>query len=75
MRVWLVRQLKALVRWLDRTPDPILVRARELVSRYEHDGPEHHGGEWRRSQVYGRLHRQFPQVSKRAISRAIEDAL
>lgn len=75
MRAALVRCLKALTRWLETTPDPLMVRARSLTALYELDGPEVDGGEWRRSQVYGRLRHEFPRVSKRALSRAIEDAL
>jgi hypothetical protein len=70
-----LRLLKWLVRWLETTPAPLLMRARSLTALYELDGPDTNGGEWRRSQVYGRLQHEFPRVTKRAISRAIEDAL
>lgn len=52
---------------------PLVLRAVELVTAQ--DDVEGRSGEAKRHQVYAALQKEFPNVSKRAISRAIETAL
>lgn len=56
-------------------PEPLKVRACELVawadSAFVGDGR----GEWKRHQVLARLQKEFPDSPARVISQAIEDAL
>ena len=55
------------------TPSTALIeRARQLVLR-EEAGPG--DGESRRHRVYAKLIKEFPAVSRRVLSRAIEDSL
>lgn len=72
MKTRLIRLLKRVLRYLE--PDsPALARARALVAAA--DALKDASGEYKRHQVYARLLKEFPRESKRAISRAIEEAL
>lgn len=76
----LANWLRRLADWLDPVvlasePEPLKVRAGELVawadSAFVGDGR----GEWKRHQVLARLQKEFPDSPARVISQAIEDAL
>lgn len=54
--------------------DPVLARAVALTREQESRWPER-SGEAKRHQVYALLLKEFPDTSKRSVSRAIEDAL
>ena len=83
LKQWLVLGLTSLLTWLDppKPPDPYAgdlnpyaEAAIPLVLEWE----ERLGtgyGDAKRAQVYSRLQKRFPGVSKRILSRAIEDAL
>lgn len=76
MRRWLAQGLRRVADWLDPAPDrgPLVTRARVLCDLEDAiRGPGF--GEAKRHQVYARLLKDFPEVPKRAIARAIEDAL
>ncbi|HND25058.1 MAG TPA: hypothetical protein PK229_12115 [Rhodocyclaceae bacterium] len=80
LRRVLARGLRALADWLDvpavpvTTPDAVSVLARALVQDQQARWPER-SGEAKRHQVYAQLIDAFPDTPKRALSRAIEDAL
>ena len=75
MRVWVARQLRRVATWLDPGPDQdLLSRARVLTQAADASFPSGYG-EAKRHQVYSRLMKEFPEHSKRALSRAIEGAL
>ncbi len=79
LRRWLASQLRALARWIDEPVpvvplDALTQHAQVLIHEQETRWPER-SGEAKRHQVYAALIDAFPGVSKRAISRAIEDAL
>lgn len=70
----MIRVLLRLLAWLGPEPDtPWLARARELTADAERYG--HRSGEWRRHVVYARLIKEFPMVSRRELSKAIEQGL
>lgn len=79
LRQTLARWLRALAGWIDVPADapalgPVAALARVLVQEQETRWPER-SGEAKRHQVYAQLLDVFPGTPKRALSRAIEDAL
>lgn len=82
MRRRLIRWLLIVVQWLDPSValiavsrDALYTRAGELMQLEEHRKSVDPSGEQRRHQVYARLRKEFPAVSWRAISLAMEAAL
>lgn len=80
MRIWLALHLRRVAEWLDPAPlqallDGLQLRARALTAAQEplFTGPGF--GEAKRHNVYAQLQKDFPRLSRRVISRAIEDAL
>ena len=76
MKQWLIRCLKRMLAYLEPPPPCSLyaASARPLLLAAEATfGPGF--GEAKRHYVYARLIDQYPQVSKRLLARAIEDAL
>jgi hypothetical protein len=76
IRRWLVQVGAWLIRLGTEAPSaPTLQElARRLVLRQNEKWPER-DGECKRTAVYAQLVNTFPSTSKRAISRAIEEAL
>lgn len=83
LRQTLARWLRALATWVDvpvglpaAAPnlEPVVILARTLVQEQETRWPDR-SGEAKRHQVYAQLLDAFPETPKRALSRAIEDAL
>ena len=54
---------------------PLLARARVLTADMDATCAPGTSGEFKRHSVYARLQKEFPGEAKRAVSRAIEDAL
>lgn len=75
LRVLLVRGLRWVLQRIEPVRlDPIVWRALALVNEQDARWPER-SGEAKRHQVYALLLKEFPDTSKRSVSRAIEDAL
>ena len=74
MRIWLALKLRQLAAWLDPPSGPLAIRTRVLI----HEAEQRLGagfGEAKRHQVYAQLIKEFPALSKRHLSLAIEHAL
>lgn len=75
MRQSIARFLRRLAEWLDPQHDPVVLeRARALAAQAEVVfGPGF--GEAKRHMVYARLIKDFPDKTRRFLSRLIEDAV
>lgn len=80
MKAWCAQQLRRLADWLDPPPpvrtslSPLEFRAVALTQWQDGHWPDR-DGEAKRHQVYAQLVKEWPDTSRREISRAIETAL
>lgn len=70
----IARWLRWAADWLDRIPDPLLVRAKQLVAEADLSYPAGYG-EAKRHHVYSRLLKEFPHRVHSRIGLAIELAV
>lgn len=78
MKRWLLQLAWAVIRrwdpdiWIPLPSGPEVNRARELTEEFD-SSPN--SGEWKRHQVYARLIKEFPAVSRRKLGWLIEAVL
>jgi hypothetical protein len=77
MRTWLIRLLLWLVAKLEPEDavSPLLARARSLTALWEARTTGKGFGEMKRHNCLAQLIKEYPTVSKRELSRVIEEAL
>lgn len=76
MKMWLVRNLKRVLKWIEgEVVDIILDRAKDLVRVQETISAPGTSGEFKRHLVYAQLQKDFPESPKRDLAMAIERAV